>query len=105
MLSVGRTVKKPHDCREKAGWVLLMYDSPLFSGLDECSLNAFFFEMTWDEFIREIREDVDSFFGYLDESTDYIDAKKSMWEKLHNEKEYSEGERRVVLVQGTARVK
>ena len=59
--------------------------------------------------MREIREDVDSFFGYPDgcpaDSRQVIREYKAMWKKLSEEREFGAGERRVELVLGTAVVR
>ena len=94
---------------ERLGHAMLMFDSAEFCGPDEASTGAYFFERTRDQFLREIRDDIDSFFGYPDgcptDDAENAEHYRAMWEKLLAENEFEENGRRVVLTTGTAIVK
>ena len=109
MQSAGRVREKKSPTPERLGWTMLMHDSSEFNEMDGKSTDAFFFEMTFKEFLREIREGVDSFFGFPDgcpkESALYTANYRSMWQKLKKEKEYEENDRRIEFVRSTAIVK
>jgi hypothetical protein len=100
--------KRPSEHPRK-GYVMLMHDSSECKGSDMPSTEAHFFEMTWEQFLDEIREDIDSFFGYPDGRPDDSDANALhyhvMWQTLKHEKEFEENGRRVLLACGTAVVK
>lgn len=106
MKSCGRVRESESKTPERKGWVLLMHDSPPYNGLGECSIDSFFFEMPYKQFLDEIKDDVDSFFGYPDGCpdghADAIDAYDSMWKQLATKREFGEHGRRVELVRGTA---
>lgn len=109
MKSCGRVREANSKTRERKGWTLLMRDTPDYNGIDEPSTDAFFFELEWKEFLREIREDVDSFFGYPsgcpEDSRQAVREYKAMWKQLSKEREFVAGDRRVELVFGTAVVR
>ena len=109
MQSSNRVREKKSPTPERKGWSMLMRDSSEFNGLDENSTNVFFFEMDWPEFVKEIRDDVNSFFGYPDgcpdESEEAMKHYESMWQKLSQEKEYEENGRRIEFVRSRAIVK
>ncbi len=109
MRSSNRKREKDNPEPARKGWTMLMFDTPDNNGLASNSIAPFFFEKTFKKFICEIRQDVNSFFGYLDgcptwsalEAANY----RRMWERLEKDKEYEENGRRVVFVRGTAVVK
>ncbi len=76
---------------------------------ERVTIDSFFFEKTFAGFLREIRGDVDSFFGFPDglpqDSVENAEAYRRMWECLKKDKKYAERGRRVVFVPGTAVVK
>ena len=86
---------------------MLMYD-PEFKGMGGESKVAYFFELDWLGFIKKIRDDVNSFFGFPDgcpEDKENAIIFRSMWRQLRKNKEYAEHGRRVAFVRGSAIVK
>ncbi len=110
MRSSGRVRVKDNPDPARKGWTMLMFDSPAFNGKDSDTIDSFFFEKTFKEFLREIRGDVDSFFGFLDglsqDSVENAEAYRRMWARLKKDREYDEKRgRRVVFVRGAAVIK
>jgi hypothetical protein len=109
MCSTTKKREKPHWSRPREGYVMVMFDSAEYNGLGKASAEARFFEMTRKRFTREIRHNIDSFFGYPDgcPKNDAENAKsyRAMWQKLLAENEFGENGRRVVLIRGTAEIK
>ncbi len=109
MKSSNRKREKDHPEAVRKGWTMLLFDTPDNSGKDSDTINSFFFELTFTQFLREIRADVNSFFGFLDgfprDSVENAETYRRMWECLKKDKEYREHGRRVVFVRGTAVVK
>jgi tetrahydromethanopterin S-methyltransferase subunit H len=104
--SSGRVREKDNSEPVRKGWTMLMFDTPGYNGQDADTIDSFFFELSFQEFLREIRKDVNSFFGFPNGSPKHnapdLAKYRQMWEQLKKEKEYEEHGRRIVFVRSTA---